>query len=78
LLVEKDAVQILDDEHVVFVPKGDVHFKSLPVAVGESDARFIEILGGLDEGMEYVAGGAFELKAKIVTGALGGHAGHGH
>jgi cobalt-zinc-cadmium efflux system membrane fusion protein len=78
LLVTKDAVQILDDEHVVFVPEGELRFAPRPVLVGESDDQFIEILGGLDEGMEYVAAGAFELKAKIVTSALGGHAGHGH
>jgi cobalt-zinc-cadmium efflux system membrane fusion protein len=78
LLVEKDAVQILDGEHVVFVPEGDLHFEAVPVEIGESDSRFTEILAGLDDGMEYVAAGAFELKAKIVTSALGGHAGHGH
>jgi len=78
LLVEKDAVQILDDEQVVFLPEGAVHFRPVPVKVGESDARFVEILGGLDEGTQYVAAGAFELKAKIVTSALDGHAGHGH
>ncbi|MFH1278498.1 MAG: efflux RND transporter periplasmic adaptor subunit [Candidatus Eisenbacteria bacterium] len=78
LLVEKDAVQILDDEYVVFIPEGDASFNPVLVVVGESDSRFTEILAGLDSGMEYVAAGAFELKAKIVTGALGGHAGHGH
>ncbi len=78
LLVEKEAVQILDDEHILFVPEGDVHFLPVPVTVGGSDARFIEILDGFEEGMEYVATGAFELKAMIVTSALGGHAGHGH
>lgn len=78
LLVEKDAVQVLDNEHVIFVPEGDLRFKPIPVDVGEGDTRFIEILAGMDEGMEYVAAGAFELKAKIVTSALGGHAGHGH
>jgi cobalt-zinc-cadmium efflux system membrane fusion protein len=78
LLVEKDAVQILNDERVVFVPEDEVHFRPIPVETGESDPRFIEILRGLDEGMEYVVTGAFELKASVVTGAQGGHAGHGH
>jgi len=78
LLVEKGAVQVLDNERIVFVPAGDVEFRSVPVEVGESDSRFIEILAGLEHEMEYVAAGAFELKAKIVTSSLGGHAGHGH
>ena len=77
-LVEKGAVQVLDGETVVFVPVGSRRFRPVPVQVGESDPRFIEILSGLDKGMEYVANGSFELKAKIVTSALGGHAGHGH
>lgn len=78
LLVDKDAVQILDDEHVVFVPEGDVRFRPVHVVVGGSDTHSIEILAGLEPGAEYIAEGAFELKAKIVTSALGGHAGHGH
>ena len=36
------------------------------------------ILSGLEEGMEYVNNGAFELKAKIVTSSFDAHAGHGH
>jgi len=55
-----------------------VRFRPVHVSIGESDSRFVEILAGLEQGMEYVAAGAFELKAKIVTSALGGHAGHGH
>ena len=55
----------------------DIDFH-VPVTIGGSDDRLTEILGGLEEGAEYVAAGAFELKAKIVTSALGGHAGHGH
>ena len=78
LVVEKAAIQLLDGEHVVFVPEGDVRYRVVPVAIGESDDRLTEVLGGLEEGTAYVAAGAFELKAKIVTSALGAHAGHGH
>jgi cobalt-zinc-cadmium efflux system membrane fusion protein len=78
LLVKKEAVQVLDDEHVVFVVEGDGCFRSVPVAIGECDTDHTRILSGLEEGMEYVSRGAFELKAKIVTGSLDAHAGHGH
>ena len=76
--VESDAVQTLDGETVVFVPAGDGAFRSVPVTVGAVGPTHTEIRSGLDLGDAYVADGAFELKAKIVTSALGGHAGHGH
>lgn len=78
LLIEKAAVQILDDEQVVFVPDGEGRFRPAEIETGEADSRFVKILSGLEEGAEYVTNGAFELKAKIVTSTLGGHAGHGH
>ncbi len=78
LVVEKEAVQVLDNEHVVFVSEGPGRFKPVEVEVGDSDSLFIKILSGLEEGTEYAVAGAFELKAKIVTSSLGGHAGHGH
>ncbi len=78
LIVEKNAVQVLDDEHIVFVTDGPGRFKPVPVAVGGSDTEHTRILAGLEQGMSYVATGAFELKAKIVTSSLSGHAGHGH
>jgi cobalt-zinc-cadmium efflux system membrane fusion protein len=78
VVVEKEAVQLLNGETVVFVQDEPNTFKPVDVTVGESDSRHIRVLGGLESGAEYVATGAFELKAKIVTSSLGGHAGHGH
>jgi cobalt-zinc-cadmium efflux system membrane fusion protein len=77
-VVEKDAVQVLDNEHVVFVSEGLGRFRPVEVEVGDSDSLFTIILSGLEEGTEYAVAGAFELKAKIVTSSLSGHAGHGH
>jgi len=48
------------------------------VVPGESDSDNIIIINGVVEGDRYVSSGAFELKAKIVTSALGEHAGHNH
>jgi cobalt-zinc-cadmium efflux system membrane fusion protein len=79
LAVEKDAIQILDEEQVVFVPgETDGEFETVPVRTGVSDDSSVEILSGLSPGDLYVAEGAFELKAKMVTANLDAHAGHGH
>ncbi len=78
LVVEKDAVQYLGDESVVFVTDGPSRFRPVEISIGESDARYTQVVKGLSDGIEYVSRGAFELKAKIVTGNLDAHAGHGH
>jgi len=48
------------------------------VQTGRTDRDNVEIKAGLEPGTSYVAQGAFELKAKLVTSTLGSHAGHGH
>jgi cobalt-zinc-cadmium efflux system membrane fusion protein len=78
LVVEKAAVQYLDDVKIVFVVDGPNKFRPVEVIAGESDDRYTQIVSGLDEGVEYVSQGAFELKARIVTSNLDAHAGHGH
>lgn len=78
LVVDRDAVQVLDNESVVFVQHEPGKFKAVPVMTGDKNSRKIMILAGLEEGQEYVNNGAFELKAKVVTSSLGAHAGHGH
>ena len=79
LVVDRGALQVLDGEPIVFVPTEHKNgFKPVVVQKGEENNHYVEILSGLTEGDTYVATGAFELKAKIVTSALGGHAGHGH
>jgi cobalt-zinc-cadmium efflux system membrane fusion protein len=79
LTVEKEAVQILGDRHVVFVPgEHEGEFEIIDVDTGMSGEHLVEILSGLDAGDAYVASGAFELKAKMVTASMGEHAGHGH
>jgi len=75
--VEKEAVQVLDGRTVVFI--ADEHgFETRDVEVGLSDRSLVEIKTGLKHGEMYVAKGAFELKAEIVTSGLDPHAGHGH
>ncbi|MCK5125611.1 MAG: efflux RND transporter periplasmic adaptor subunit [candidate division Zixibacteria bacterium] len=78
LVVEKNAVQYLDGESVVFVADGPNKFRPVVVVTGDIDANYTQITMGLNEGTKYVSTGAFELKAKIVTSNLDAHAGHGH
>jgi len=78
LVVDKAAVQVLNNKNVLFVQHEPNRFRPVEVTTGDSDSRQIRILSGLEAGAEYVKNGAFELKAKIVTSSLGSHAGHGH
>jgi len=75
--VERDAVQQLDGETVVFVP-GDNGFAPREVKVGRSGRDYVEIVSGLEPGDRYVAEGAFDLKAEMLTSGMDPHAGHGH
>jgi cobalt-zinc-cadmium efflux system membrane fusion protein len=75
--VEKDAVQTMNGETIVFIQ--DEHgTEPRDVQAGLSDGTFVEIKSGLKPGEKYVARGAFELKAELVTSGLDPHAGHGH
>ncbi|HUU83098.1 MAG TPA: efflux RND transporter periplasmic adaptor subunit [Phycisphaerae bacterium] len=77
VVIPKSAVQRMEGETVVFVDEGH-GLEAVPVSLGRSDARHVEVLSGLSAGDRFVVAGAFELKAKIVTSGLGAHAGHGH
>jgi len=79
LTVDKDAVQTLVEEKVLFVPGDEPgEFRLVPVVTGVAGEHSVEIVSGIAPGTEYVASGAFELKAKMVTANMGAHAGHGH
>lgn len=77
VVVPREAVQELDGESVIFVP-GDHGFVTAPVQVGLIDDFHVEIKSGLRPGDQYVADGAFALKAQMVTSGMDPHAGHGH
>lgn len=77
-VVKKDAVQVLNDKNVIFIQEAKNVFEPVEVTLGMSDDNYAEIKTGLHLGDSYVSTGAFELKAKLVTSALGDHAGHGH
>lgn len=74
LLVPSSAVQMFEDNPVVFV-ETDAGFAPRPVRIGRSNPTHVEILSGLEPGEPYVSRGAFVLKAQLEKGAFGdGHA----
>jgi multidrug efflux pump subunit AcrA (membrane-fusion protein) len=77
IVVPRTAVQTLGEGAVVFVEE-DGAFEPVPVTLGRTSDGSVEITKGLEKGTRYVTKGAFELKAMLVTNALGSHAGHGH
>ncbi len=77
VLVPPEAVQTLEGLPVVFV-RTEHGFEPQFVTLGLSSRAGIEITNGLAASEAYVAHGAFELKAALVTAGLGSHAGHGH
>ncbi|TET36520.1 MAG: efflux RND transporter periplasmic adaptor subunit [Planctomycetota bacterium] len=78
LIVPKKAVQTFEGKKVIFIEEGPGVFEMATVQTGRSDSLNIEITSGLESGARYVAKGAFELKAKILTSTMDSHAGHGH
>ncbi|MFC1707800.1 efflux RND transporter periplasmic adaptor subunit, partial [Planctomycetota bacterium] len=77
VVIPKDAVQVLDEEDVVFVEAGD-GFLAVPIRRGRADRTHVVIEAGLKPGQRYVTRGGFELKATVAISGLDAHAGHGH
>ena len=77
VMIPGTAAQKIDEEWVVFVEE-DGGFEPVPVSLGRGDEDRVEVLAGLRAGQRYVAEGAFQFKATIVTSNLDPHAGHGH
>ncbi len=65
---------------VVFVPshQDENEYEMRELKLGRVGEEYTQVLAGLSENEAYVARGAFELKAELVTSSLGAHAGHGH
>lgn len=70
--VPKNAVQILEDQKVVFV-QGDGGFRPQVITLGIENDRLVEILDGLHVGDKYVAKGAYTFKSEILKESFGGH-----
>lgn len=77
VVVPRSAIQTVDGRPTLFIVSPEGY---LPVAVetGQSNKTHVEVLSGVSAGQTYVSNGTFELKAKMVTSTMDGHAGHGH
>lgn len=68
--VADGAVQRVEGRDVVFV-EDDGGFVPREVRLGRSDGEVTEVLGGLEPGQRYVAGGAFVLKSELLKSTAG-------
>lgn len=66
--VEKDALQMLNGAQVVFQRSGQA-FTPVPVTVGRSDGKLVEVTSGLRPGAQYAAAHSFTIKAEQGKGA---------
>ncbi|MFH1421259.1 MAG: efflux RND transporter periplasmic adaptor subunit [Planctomycetota bacterium] len=71
LVVEKSALQTLEDQTVVFIKKGNEFFPQ-QVKLGIENDVNVEIVSGLQAGQQYVSQGSFTLKAEILKESFGG------
>lgn len=64
LAVDKNAIQTMNGQPVVFVKQGD-EYTFAPIALGRSDDRYVEVLSGLSLGQDYVVKNSYLIKADI-------------
>jgi len=76
ILIPTTAVQTLENETVVFVPKSADEFAIEEVSLGRRSGGKVEILSGLHEGETVVDKGSFYLKSEAQKGQFGD--GHNH
>lgn len=76
LVIEKTALQTLDDKLVVFIKDEDGGFHPSNVKTGGENDDTIEIISGLKAGDKYVSKNSFILKSEIQKESFGG--GHVH
>ena len=75
LVILKTALQTIDGKTVVFV-KTDEGFEPKTVTLGKTSETQVEVLSGVKPGQQYVAEGAFTLKAQLAKGGFS--EGHSH
>ncbi len=71
IVIEKSALQTLEDKTVVFIKRGEEFFPQ-QVKLGSVNDENVEIISGLKAGQQYVSKGSFILKAEILKESFGG------
>ena len=64
LAVKRAAIQSMGGEQGVFTKDGE-EYEFTPLVFGRNDNQYIEVLGGLSQGGEYVSENSFLIKADI-------------
>jgi len=75
VVVPREAVQTIEERTVVWIPGDEAgHFFTREIEVGQTlaDGR-VEIITGVEPGLEIVVAGAFTLKAELSKEDFGGH-----
>lgn len=75
LVVDKSAIQYIDDHPCVFTYDGHA-FEKRNVMLGRTDGERVEIVAGLQAGADVVTENAFRVKAEALKGTMA--SGHGH
>lgn len=73
VVVNADAIQTVENKTAVFV-RSDLGFNVIPVEVGRTDGKNVEIVKGLQAGAQYASKGSFVLKSELGKAS----AEHGH
>ena len=64
LAVDKNGVQQLGGRSGVFIKEGE-SYRFVPLTLGRMDDHYVEVLGGLGEGQQYVNQNSYLIKADI-------------
>ena len=64
LAIEKGGIQNVGSQAGVFIQEGD-SYQFTPLRLGRSDDRYVEVLGGLQNGQRYVNRNSYLIKADI-------------
>jgi len=65
IVVAKSAIQLLEDETVIFIKQGE-KFIPTPIVLGRADNTHVEVVSGVTKGTEYVSENSFILKADLL------------
>ncbi len=76
LIVPKSAIQLVNNENVVFVPQEKDEIEIREVVLGHAVGDAVEVKSGLSEGEHVVVHGSFNLKSEREKASFGD--GHGH
>lgn len=70
LAVPEEAVVEISGRKIVFIPRAPGVFVSREIQIGQPVKGWLPVLSGLERGQEFVAAGAFMLKAELLKHTL--------